>query len=62
MKTNTKSNLKLLFKTLFDKALADMYESDFNFFKKVDTSPQIKDLIKDNLFEDVFRRGKELHP
>lgn len=62
MKTNTKSNLKLLFKTLFDKVLADMYESDFNFYKKVDTNSQIKDLIKDNLFEDVFKRGKELHP
>ena len=59
MKTNTKSNLKLLFKKLFDEAMADMYESDLNFFKKIDENPSIKELIKDNLFEDVFKRGKE---
>jgi type I restriction enzyme R subunit len=59
MKTNTKSNLKLLFRTLFDQAMADMYESDFNFYKKIEENPSVKDLIKDNLFEDVFKRGKE---
>lgn len=59
IKTNTKSNLKLLFKKLFDEAMADMYESDLNFFKKIDENPSIKELIKDNLFEDVFKRGKE---
>ena len=59
MKTNTKSNLKLLFKKLFDKAMADMYESDLSFYKKIEENPSIKELIKDNLFEDVFRWGRE---
>ena len=59
MKTNTKSNLKLLFKKLFDETMADMYESDFNFYKKIEKIPSVKDLIKDNLFEDVFKRGSE---
>jgi type I restriction enzyme R subunit len=59
MKTNTKSNLKLLFKKLFDETMADMYESDFNFYKKIEKIPSVKDLIKDNLFEDVFKRGRE---
>mgnify|MGYP001561017205 CR=1 FL=1 len=61
METNTKSNLKLLFKKLFDEAMADMYESDLNFFKKIDENPSIKELIKDNLFEDVIRRSRELN-
>lgn len=59
IKTNTKSNLKLLFKTLFDKAMADMYENDFNFYKKIEENPSVKELIKDNLFEDVFKRSTE---
>src|SRR4030066_934495 len=54
IKTNTKSNLKLLFKKLFDQAIGDMYENDFNFYKKIEENPSVKDLIKDNLFEDVF--------
>jgi len=62
IKTNTKSNLKLLFKKLFDQAIGDMYENDFNFYKKIEENPSVKDLIKDNLFEDVFRRGKEINP
>jgi len=62
IKTNTKSNLKLLFKKLFDQAIGDMYENDFNFYKKIEENPNVKDLIKDNLFEDVFRRGKEINP
>jgi hypothetical protein len=57
-----KSNLKLLFKKLFDQAIGDMYENDFNFYKKIEENPNVKDLIKDNLFEDVFRRGKEINP
>jgi hypothetical protein len=61
MKTNTKSNLRLLFKKLFEEAMADMYESDLDFYKKIDKNPSVKDLIKDNLFEDVFKRGKEVH-
>lgn len=61
MKTNTKSNLKLLFKKLFDKAMADMYESDLSFYKKIEENSSVKELIKDNLFEDVFRRGKEIN-
>lgn len=61
IKTNTKSNLKLLFKELFDHAMADMYENDLNFYKKIEENPSVKDLIKDNLFEDVFRRGKEMN-
>jgi len=60
MKTNTKSNLKLLFKKLFDETMADMYESDFNFYKKIEENTSIKELIKDNLFEDVFKRGREV--
>jgi len=60
MKTNTKSNLKLLFKKLFDETMADMYESDFNFCKKIEENTSIKELIKDNLFEDVFKRGREV--
>jgi hypothetical protein len=36
-----------------------MYESDFNFYKKIEKIPSVKDLIKDNLFEDVFKRGRE---
>lgn len=59
MKTNTKSNLKLLFKRLFDEVMADMYENDLNFYKKIEGNPSVKELIKDNLFEDVFKRGKE---
>lgn len=59
MKTNTKSNLKLLFKKLFDQAMADMYENDLNFYKKIEGNPSVKELIKDNLFEDVFKRGRE---
>lgn len=59
MRTNTKSNLKLLFKKLFDKTMSDMYENDFNFYKKIEENSSVKDLIKDNLFEDVFKRGKE---
>lgn len=61
IKTNTKSNLKLLFKKLFDEAIADMYESDLNFYKKIEENPSNKDLIKENLFEDVFRKGRELN-
>lgn len=61
MKTNTKSNLKLLFKTLFDKTMADMYESDLSFYKKIEENSSVKEMIKDNLFEDVFRRGKEIN-
>lgn len=61
MKTNTKTNLKLLFKKLFDKAMADMYESDLSFYKKIEENSSVKELIKDNLFEDVFRRGKEIN-
>lgn len=61
IKTNTKSNLKLLFKKLFDEAIADMYESDLNFYKKIEENPSSKDLIKENLFEDVFRKGRELN-
>lgn len=56
-----KSNLKLLFKKLFDKAMADMYESDLSFYKKIEENSSVKELIKDNLFEDVFRRGKEIN-
>ncbi|MDP2754313.1 MAG: hypothetical protein Q8P40_07980 [Nitrospirota bacterium] len=56
-----KSNLKLLFKKLFDKAMADMYENDLNFYKKIEGNPSVKELIKDHLFEDVFRRGKEIN-
>ena len=61
MKTNTRSNLKLLFKRLFDEAMADMYENDLSFFKKIEKNPSIKELIKDNLFEDVFKRVSELN-
>jgi len=61
IKTNTKSNLKLLFKKLFDEAIADMYENDLNFYKKIEENPSVKDLIKENLFEDVFKRGRELN-
>jgi hypothetical protein len=57
-----KSNLKLLFKKLFDTAIADMYKNDLSFYKKIEENPNVKDLIKDNLFEDVFRRGKEINP
>ncbi|ODS31323.1 MAG: DEAD/DEAH box helicase [Candidatus Scalindua rubra] len=60
MKTNTKSNLKLLFKKLFDNVMADMYESDFNFYKKIEENQSVKDLIKDNLFEDVFKRARKV--
>ena len=56
-----KSNLKLLFKRLFDAAIADMYENDLNFYKNIEENPSIKDLIKENLFEDVFKRGRELN-
>jgi hypothetical protein len=59
MKTNTKSNLKLLFRKLFDDVMADMYENDLNFYKKIEENPSVKELIKDNLFEDVFKRGRE---
>jgi len=59
MKTNTKSNLNLLFKKLFDTAMADMYENDLNFYKKIEGNPSVKELIKENLFEDVFKREKE---
>ena len=51
MKTNTRSNLKLLFMDLFDKTMANMYESDLNFYKKIDGNSSIKELIKDNLFD-----------
>ncbi len=61
MKTNTEENLKLLFKSLFDKALADMYEDDFNFYKKIEETPGVKDLLKEYLFEDIVRGGKELN-
>ena len=60
MKTNTKSNLKLLFRKLFDDVMADMYENDLNFYRKIEGNPSVKELIKDNLFEDVFKRGKEV--
>jgi len=59
MKTNTKSNLKLLFKRLFDDVMADMYENDLNFYKKIEGNQSVKELIKENLFEDVFKRGME---
>lgn len=59
MKTNTKSNLKLLFKKLFDDVMADIYENDLNFYKKIEGNPSVKELIKDNLFEDVFNRKRE---
>ncbi len=39
--------------------MADMYESDLSFYKKIEENPSVKELIKDNLFEDVFKRGKE---
>ncbi|MBI4378449.1 MAG: type I restriction endonuclease subunit R [Nitrospinae bacterium] len=60
MKTNTKSNLKLLFKRLFDEVMADMYENDLNFYKKIEGNLSVKEWIKDNLFEDVFKRGREV--
>lgn len=56
---NSKSNLKLLFKNLFDETMADMYESDLNFYKKIEANLSMKELIKDGLFEDVFRRDRE---
>ena len=59
LKTNTKPNLKLLFKKLFDEVMADMYENDFNFYKKIEENQSAKELIKENLFEDVFNRGIE---
>lgn len=64
IKTNTKSNLKLLFKELFDKAIADMYENDLNFYKKIEENPSIKNLIEEHLFEDVLSaaRNRILRP
>jgi len=62
LKTNTKSNLKLLFKRLFNTNLADMYESDFNFYKKIEENIELKELLKEHLFEEVFRHGRESNP
>jgi len=56
MKTNAKSNLRLLFIKLFDETMADMYENDLNFYKKIEENLRIKELIKDGLFEDMFRQ------
>ncbi|MFH1536026.1 MAG: DEAD/DEAH box helicase family protein [Patescibacteria group bacterium] len=53
-KNNTKSNLQLLFKELFDKNLGDMYEKDFNFYRKIEDNPRLKALLKEELFEAVF--------
>lgn len=53
-KNNTKTNLKLLFKDLFDKNLGDMYEKDFGFYRKIEDNPQLKELLKEELFEAVF--------
>lgn len=61
IKTNTESNLKLLFRKLFDDVMADMYENDLNFYKKIEGNPSVRELIKENLFEDVFKRGRELN-
>jgi hypothetical protein len=32
---------------------------DFNFYKKIEENSSMKELIKDNLFEDVFKRSTE---
>jgi len=53
-KNNTKSNLQLLFKELFDKNLGDMYEKDFNFYRKIEDNPRLKELLKEELFEVVL--------
>jgi len=52
--TNSKSNLKLLFETLFDQKFGDMYEDDFKFYEKIGKSPNVKKSLKEMLFEAVF--------
>ena len=52
--TNSKSSLKLLFGTLFNQKLGDMYDSDFKFYEKIGKSPNVKKLLKEMLFEAVF--------
>lgn len=51
---NTKDALKVVFKELFRETLADMYESDFKFYEKVEKDPKIKDYLEDELFEKVL--------
>lgn len=53
-KNNTKSNLRLLFKELFDEKLGDMYEKDFQFYRKIEDNPHLKELLKEELFDTLF--------
>lgn len=52
---NPRDALRLLFSEIFDKQFVKMYERDFNFFKKVEENPRVKNALKEGLFETVYQ-------
>jgi type I restriction enzyme R subunit len=51
---NDKSDVRVLFDNLFGDRLADMYEEDFEFYKKINENPEIKKALKEKLFDVVM--------
>ena len=52
---NPRDALRLLFGEIFEKQFVKMYERDFNFFKKVEENPRVKNALKEGLFETIYQ-------
>lgn len=56
IRSNTKDAAKIKFDKLFQEELIEMLNSHFDLYKKLDTSPELKEFVNDRIFEYVVRK------
>lgn len=53
---NSRKDMRLLFAKLFEKTYSDMYDSDLDFYEKLEKNDEVREVLKEQLFDLVMNR------
>ena len=56
IKNNTRNAAKIKFNKMFNDELVEMLNSHFDLYKKLDSSPELKEFVNDRIFEFVLKK------
>ncbi len=59
IKNNTRNAAKIKFNKMFNDELVEMLNSHFDLYKKLDSSPELKEFVNDRIFEFVLKKTKK---